>query len=79
MSDGLMDPAFKDREKKEIRDAEMVLAERRMLQVWSGSDLIGQCPADHPALIRHMDQLERIFDVRIINKSWMLREVMCDA
>jgi hypothetical protein len=77
-SDGLMDPAFKDREKKEIRDARMEL-QGRLLFVWSGSELIGQCHMDHPALVRHMDQLERIFDVRIINKDWMLREVMCDA
>jgi hypothetical protein len=71
---GQIAPSFMNREKKEIREAKMEL-NGKLLFVWADSELVGQCHVDHPALVRHMNQLESIFDVVIINKDWMIREV----
>lgn len=72
---GQIRPSFKDHKVKEIRKATMEL-HGRLLFVWAGKDLVGQCHVDHPGMVRHMDQLERIFGVHIENKRWMLQQLL---
>lgn len=70
----MIEPAFKNKEKREVREARMEL-QQKLLLVFCDGELLGQCPWDHPALVRHIDQLERIHQLKIVNKTWMMREV----
>jgi hypothetical protein len=70
----MMDPAFENKEKPEIKEARLQL-EGKLLLAFCGQEIIGQCGALHPEAKRHFDQIERIHGYKIINKEWMLREV----
>jgi hypothetical protein len=75
--DGKIRPSFMDKPKQKIRIAKMELHGRLFL-ICVGNELIGQCHVDHPGLVRHLQQLERIFEIKIQNKEWMMREVLMD-